>query len=131
MVGLVRDKGVQVHLTTPYTAASNGLAERSHSVILSLARTCLSQANLPFKYWNYAVKHVVDCKNSVPHSTTKQVPHEVMFGNKSSNLVHLKPFGCRMNYQPNKARLPTFEKRAHLGLCLYHEGGGVYQVLTR
>ena len=46
----LEDRGVEIHPTTPYTAASNGLAGRSHQAILTLARTCLSQAKLPFKY---------------------------------------------------------------------------------
>ena len=127
----LREMGVEVHTTTPYTAPSNCLAERSHGVIVALARKFLSQANLPFKYWNYAVRHVVDCKNAVPHSTTKKVPHEAMFERKPTNLVHVKTFGSRMHYQLNKAKLPTFQERAQIVLCLLHEGGGVYHVLTR
>lgn len=127
----LKDNGVEIHTTTPYTAASNGLAERSYRVILELASTCLSQAKLPFKFWNYAVRHVDDCKNSVPHSMTKKVPSEVIFQKKPSNLTHIKPFGCRMHYQPKEPRQPTFQERARIGLNFYHGGGGVFHVLTR
>ena len=51
-VDYLRDQGALVHITTPHTPQSNGLAERSHSSILSLARTCLSDAKIPLKYWN-------------------------------------------------------------------------------
>ena len=127
----LQDMGVEVEYTTTYTPQSNGLAERAHGVILSLARTCLSQAKIPFRYWSYAVQHVVDCKNAVPHSTTKEVPQKVLFGHKSSDLVYTKPFGCLMHSQPTKPRLPTFAERVQDGLCLLHQGGGVYLVLIR
>ena len=69
--------------------------------------------------------------NSVAHPKTNKVPYEVLFGKKASNVVHIKPFGCRMHYKPNKARLPNFHERAHIVLCVSHEGGGIYHVFAR
>lgn len=83
------------------------------------------------KYWNYTVQHVVGCKHAVPHSTTSKIPHEVLLDRTSPQLVHLKPFGCVMHHQPPKPRLPTFNERVKDVLGLYHEGGVLYQVLTR
>ena len=42
----IRGEGVDVSITTSYTPESNGLAERTPSSILSLARAALLQAGL-------------------------------------------------------------------------------------
>lgn len=36
-----------------------------------------------------------------------------------------------MHFGPKRKKLPAFQERLQTGLCLYHQGGGVYQVLTR
>ena len=49
-------KGVNTTVSTPYTPASNGLAERTQGVLLSLARSCLIQAKLQLSFWQYYLK---------------------------------------------------------------------------
>ena len=51
------------------------------------------------------------------------------FGQDSTELLHVRPFGCRMLYHPVTARLPPFKPRLLEGVCLGHSGGGVYKVL--
>lgn len=123
-------QGVDVSFTTGYTPQSNGLAERTHGIVLSMARSCLVQAKLPMRYWGFAVRHVADCKNNVPHSATKKVPVSVIQGSTSPSVEHLRPFGSRMLYQPVQDRLPPLASRLKEGICLLHEGGGIYRVLT-
>lgn len=64
----LEDKGVEIITTKPYNVPSNGFVERSHGIIISLTRTCILQANLPFKSWSYSLRHVVDYKNVLEHS---------------------------------------------------------------
>lgn len=123
-------QGVSTSRTTPYTPQSNGLAERSHGIILSMARTCLSESGLPFSYWNYAIRHVADCKNAVVHSATDKTPHDALYGEPAPYLQHLRPFGCKVFYQRIAKRLNTFEERTRTGVCLFHDGGGVYHIRT-
>lgn len=59
-----------ITLTTGYTPESNGLAEQTHGPVLAMARTCLFETKLPLQYYNYAIQHVTDCKNVVPHTVT-------------------------------------------------------------
>ena len=125
----LEDSGVQVSITTPYTPESNGLVERAHQTIVANARTCLQQAKLPEMYWDYAVRHVVDCRNAIPNDRTSLTSHKVLFGTAAPYLSHLRPFGFRMLYRPVVPKLRTFSPRAEEGLCLYHEGGGVYNIL--
>lgn len=121
-------QGVDISTTVPYTPESNGLAERTHQTVVANARTCLHQAKLPLKFWNFAVSHVVDCRNYIRHDTTKKIPFEVVFGRRPRNVSHLRPFGCRMTFRPSVKKLDAFEPRAQNGICLYHQGGGVYDV---
>lgn len=126
----LEERGVQVSITSSYTPESNGLAERTNQTILGLARTCLKQAKLPLQYWSYAVRHVADCKNMVTHSATKTVPLEIFTCRSASAVTHLRPFGCRMSYRPGVQKLGSFEARMRDGICLYHDVGGIYLVLT-
>ena len=69
--------GVETTKTTTYTPESNGLVERTHGVLLSMIRSCLIQSKPPQPFWNFALRHVTECLNLVPHSTTGKVPYEV------------------------------------------------------
>lgn len=123
-------QGVEVTTTTPYTPESNGLVERTHGVILSIVRSCLVQSKLDQSYWNYALRHATDCRNFVPHSKTGKTPYEIIFGQQSPNLRHMRPFGCRSEFRPNAKRIDVFGPRVQSGLNMFHEGGGVYHILT-
>ena len=126
----LKSQGVKTTHTTSYTAASNGLAERTHGTILALARSCLLQSKLPLKYWGYAVRHVTMCKNVVTHSTTGRIPYDELYGTRSPDLEHLRPFGCRVQYHPVKPTLKTFKPRLEEGINLGLDDGGIYWVLT-
>lgn len=52
----IKNKGANIYYTTAFKMRSNGL---SNAVILGLARAILQQANIPIKYWNFAISHAV------------------------------------------------------------------------
>ena len=54
----------------------------------------------------------------------------MVHGHHSTELPYIRPFECRLLYHPVSKQLPTFEQRLYEGVCLGHEGGGVYNVLT-
>lgn len=60
------------------------------------ARIVLHQTKLPEAYWDYELAHVTDCKNMLPHTKKKAIPHVRVVGNQSEALRHMQPFGCRM-----------------------------------
>lgn len=117
-------------MTTAYTPESNGLVERAHQTITSNARTCLRQAKLPEKFWNFAARHVVDCANAVPNAHTGITPYVFLYGFDAPYLPHLRPFGCKMLHRPVQAKVRAFAPRLEDGICLLHEGGGIYNVLA-
>lgn len=111
----------EVTTTTSYTPPSNRLVELTHGVILSLARAAIEQAKMPMSFREYAVQHVATCGNVVPHSETKKVPYDTVFGTSSLELKHIKPFGCRMLYHQVMAKLLTFSTKLREGICLGHD----------
>lgn len=126
----LKKEGTDIHCITAYTPQSNGLAERCHGIILCHTRAILRQSKLPIRFWNYAILHAVKCKNLLPHSTTGKIRFEVVHGHHSTQLQYIRPFGCRMLYHPITDRLPTFESKLYEGICIGHDGGEVYIVLT-
>lgn len=69
----LEDHGCDVSTSTPYTPESNSLVERmNQTVVTTLACRCLQNAKMPQTYLQYAVRHVVDCRNYVLDFQTKK-----------------------------------------------------------
>lgn len=94
--------------TTPYTPKSNGLAERTHVVIITLARSCLDNEHLPHEIWNHSIINVVQARDTVVHSKTKKVLFESAFSHPPPYFKHLRPFGCLVLYRPVTSKLDRF-----------------------
>ena len=60
--------GINLNHSEAYTPQMNGIAERVNRTIEEGATAFLLQANLPRKFWEEAVNHLVFLKNHVPHS---------------------------------------------------------------
>ena len=58
------------------------------------------------------------------------MPFDLLFNQTPPGLCHLRPFGCRVFYRRGVNKLKTFETSVRDGLCLYHEGGEIYRILT-
>lgn len=91
-------------------------------------RTCLIQSKLPFPYWNYAPRHITDCQNVSPRTTTKKVPYEVMCGKTSPEIHHVRPFRCRIEFFTMIEKIGTISPRTENRINLFHKGGGVYRI---
>ena len=125
----LQEKGVIIHTASPYTPASNGLVERSQGALLSAVRSVLIESNLPLSFWSEALEHACQCKNGMTPASTKQVPYERLFGVTNPHIKHIRPFGCKAFFAPNKKRLGKFESRAIHGINLGHVKGGIYKIL--
>ena len=123
-------EGVDVTTSTPYTPASNGLVERTHSTLFSMARTCLVEARLPLHYWSDALRHVVQARNIMIHSSTKESPYVKLFRSNPPYAKHMRPFGCRVLFQPITPKQSKFESRLVEGINLGHVSGGLYKIVT-
>ena len=124
------NEGVEVTTSTPYTPSSNGLVERTQGTLLSLARTCLVESKLPYSYWSDAIRHVAQARKIVMHSATGESPQLKLFKSNPIYAKHMRPFGCRVRFQPNAPKKNKFSARLVEGINLGHVGGGMYRVLT-
>lgn len=41
--------------------------------IMNDVRYCFTQAKITERFWNYAIRHIVDARNTVPHYATRGI----------------------------------------------------------
>ena len=107
-------KGIHHELTAPYSPAQNGTAERINRTLMESARTMMTQAGLPDKYWAEAVATAVYLRNCVltRSLSERMTPYEKWYGRKP-DLSHLKVFGCMAYaYIPDIHRNGKLSKKA-------------------
>jgi Reverse transcriptase (RNA-dependent DNA polymerase)/Integrase core domain/Pol polyprotein, beta-barrel domain len=90
----LKDTGIQHQITAPYTPQSNGIAERINRTLLEMIRSMLFQANLPKRFWTYALTAACHIKNILPHSSVRNKTPFELFHSKPPRYTHLAPFGC-------------------------------------
>lgn len=128
-IHVVSEQEVLLLIDSPYTTKSIFQAEITHARILSLERNCLTQVNLPFQCWNYAVRNVSDYMNYFKHNEISLVPHTELLGRPQTSLQHLRSFWCQVIYRRSVKKLGTFQPRLFDAPCIYHELGGIYKFM--
>ena len=104
----LRNKGVALCVTQPYSPEMNSIVERAMRTIIEHASAMLWYANLPIGFWSQAVETSVYLMNHSPHSAlVGKTPYEAWYGSKP-NLGHLRVFGCRAAaHIPHELRTKT------------------------
>lgn len=85
---------IVISATTAFTPESNALAKRPHQPLLEIMHTCLLQMKTYKKFWIFAPKQAVDCRNVIGHSVTAGFPCKDLIVVRPQNLSHLSPTGC-------------------------------------
>jgi hypothetical protein len=86
--GKVKDlftaKGIKVEASPPYRQHQNGLVERHWQTIIAMTRNWLTSAQLPSKYWYFAVKRACEILNIMPIKIGAKLttPFEEMYQEK-------------------------------------------------
>lgn len=83
----------------PYNSEENWIADRFNKTFMNAVRAALISSNMSWKYWTWALLDVVDKYNQLPHSSTRQTPHELWFDSPAPNLSNLFIFG-QLGYVP-------------------------------
>nr|GEW55971.1 retrotransposon protein, putative, Ty1-copia subclass [Tanacetum cinerariifolium] len=107
----LKDHGIIVHRTPPYTPQHNGVLERRNRTLLDMVRSMMSQTTLPKSFWDYALETAARILNMVPTKKVKKTSYEVWHG-KAPELSYLKVWGYPKEtmgysfyYQPKKKLL--------------------------
>nr|GEU52465.1 hypothetical protein [Tanacetum cinerariifolium] len=88
----LKDYGIIVHHTPPYTPQHNGVSERRNRTLLDMVRSMMSQTTLPKSFWDYALETAARILNMVPTKKFEKTPYEVWHG-KAPKLSYLKVWG--------------------------------------
>ena len=76
--------GIKVEASPPYRQHQNGLVERHWQTIIAMTRNWLTSAQLPSKYWYFAVKRACEVLNMMPIIINNKLttPFEEMYNEK-------------------------------------------------
>ena len=103
----------------PYMHESNGKAERIWRTLTEMAHTYLLTAQLPLKFWTFAIEHAVFVRNRMPHKALDwKTPYELWYG-KKPNLSSIRVFGCLAYYYVDVNMRKKLEPRGVISLGLY------------
>jgi hypothetical protein len=89
-----KGKGIEIHLTAPYSPSQNGVAERMNRTIKELGHAMLNGQDLPEFLWEHAILHAAYIRN---RSYTKSLQTSTPFQGwhkRKPDISHLREFGA-------------------------------------
>ena len=122
---MLKDKGIEILQSIPYTHQQNGRAERIIRTSMEKAESMRLQACLPQSYWEFALDHATHVYNRTPMKRLKwQTPYQGVNGEKPS-VDHLRVFGCAAYiFIPREVRENKMAPRSELMVYLGTHPGG-------
>ena len=88
-IDLLKDHGIKITQSVPYTPQQNGRAERFNRTIAEKANAMRFHAHLPQSWWEFAVSHSVHLYNRTPMSRLEwKTPYEYL-ENCKPDISHL------------------------------------------
>src|SRR6266481_4817216 len=93
---ILKQKGIEHHLTMPGSAQQNGKAERFNRTIMDKALAMQHTAGLSYGFWEFAVESAVHIYNRTPTRVLKwQTPYAVWNNGTIPDITYLRVFGCK------------------------------------
>lgn len=131
MKNLFKFHGIEYQRTCVYTPHQNGVVERKHRHILTVAWALLFQSCLLLHFWGECILTAVYLINRLPSPLiSKKTPFEMLYSRPPS-LNHLKVFGC-LSYATVVHPIHKFESRAKRCIFVgYSTGRNGYKLWFR
>jgi Reverse transcriptase (RNA-dependent DNA polymerase) len=115
-----KEKGIEIHLTAPYSPSQNGIAERMNRTLVELGRAMLKGQDLPEFLWEFAVLHAAYIRN---RSYTKPMETLTPFQGwhkRKPDVSHLREFGAPVwillqGQKETRKMLPKSKRQAYVG----------------
>lgn len=122
MKQLLRNCGIQLETSAPYTPEQNGRSERDNRTIVESARTMLTAKSLPKFLWAEAVNTAVYILNRIPTKRNlQQTPYELWNGRKPF-VGHLRIFGSDAFAHVPKQCRSKFDDKARKVILVGYQG---------
>ena len=91
----LKDNGIDIHQSTPYTHQQNGCAKRLIWTFMDKAQAMHLHACLPDSYWEFAILHAAHVYNMTPKNRLNwRTPLELLKGRNLLFLMSLCVFRC-------------------------------------
>ena len=130
--GYCRQCGITHKTTPPHSSSANGVVKCKNRTILDLARSMLSDAQLPAHYWGEATSAAVHVLDLVP--TTRhpgKTPYEIRTRWKP-DVSYLRLFGCTAYAKiPREDSASKLDPRSVKEVLVGYFGKGDYKILER
>lgn len=121
------ERGMEVKFIASDTPAHNGLVERAHRTVVTIARCLLNTAKLPGKFWSEAIEYATYLCNAMP---TKGLPDSLPpfyhWTGEMPSLKNLLTFGSKVFFLSPGGRFgKTAGEGVYLGPARDTSGGAV------
>ena len=91
---MLKDRGIEIFQSMPYTHQQNGRAERIIRTIMEKAESMRLQARIPQSWWEFSIEHATHVYNCTPMCHLNwQTPYTLLYGERPS-VERLRVFGC-------------------------------------
>ncbi|XP_019150951.1 PREDICTED: uncharacterized protein LOC109147749 [Ipomoea nil] len=130
-----REKGIFHQRSCVYTPQQNGVVERKHQNILSVARALRFQSGIPIQFWGHCVIHTSYLINRLPTEVLNgKTPYEMLTG-KTAYYSQLRTLGClcfggTISHGRNKMQ-PRARKCIFLGFPANVKGYILYDIVDK
>ncbi|WVZ70719.1 LOW QUALITY PROTEIN: hypothetical protein U9M48_019362 [Paspalum notatum var. saurae] len=103
------DKGVERHLTAPYSPQQNGVVERRNQTVVGMVRSMLKAKKMTAEFWSEAVSTAVFILNRAPTKSLKGVTPFEVWHERKSDIAFMRTFGCVGHVKNVKPHLSKLE----------------------
>ena len=120
----LKDVGIRILQSAPYTPQQNGRAERFMRTCMDKAQAMCLEACLPNSWWEFSVLHAVHVYNRTPvRCLSWCTPFETLHG-VQPEVSHLRVFGCGAYVHiPENRRVNKLAPKSELMVYIGHAEG--------